>query len=871
MASYTWKGLSGDWNLASDWTPAGGPPTASDTAKISGSATTTVTVDTADHAKSLTLSDANATVNDTSSLTIGGAFAFSAGVFNIGPSSTPGSLNVGGTFTVNGGALNVNDGTLTLGGTLNESSGSITLGSDGTISGGTLDVTGGAFNWDGGTLSGLTYEGTLNLVGSSATGFVTNGLTMAASSGGGSGTINVTGPNASLDFDNSETVSNATINLGNSGGSYDYLEEYDSANTGNAVLTLASSDTVHVQGNAQIFGRLPGDGIVNSGLIEQTGNSGALYIGLGSSFTNSGTIDAEAANATLTIDPATFTNSGTIKIANGDSISIAPSVFTTTASSVIAIGAYSSATIDPTNAWSNLGSITLANGASLVLDGSISSLGSISSSGGTVYLEGTLSNSGHTLKGSSIGLFLDHGTITGGTVAGLAASSGGGTLSGVTFDGTLNLTASSASVQLANGFKMAGSNGAGRGTINVTGPSATLDFDNTETVSNATINLGNSAGYSNYLYEYDTGNVGNQVLTLASNDTVDVQGNAQIYGSGASGDTIVNKGLIEQTGNSGTLNIHPNAFTNGGTIDAKASNATLDIEPGTFTNSGTIDVMNGDLAYIGPTTFTNLSADGKLTGGTYEAEAGSTLELPNNGSITTDDAHIILSGPGSTIEDLNSNTHAYDQIDTTLRTIGASGVLELLADRNWTTAGAAITNDGQIELGGGELTAMASGASFTNAPGAKLYGFGTVDAPNFTNSGMVEASSAAETLDFKTAISGTGKDQISGASTLEFDAKVSAGQTVSFTGSGGELALHDPGGFTGLIGGFDTAGAGSNDTIEVAGPWVFTGFKENAGGTEGTLGFANGGSTLSLTLLGDYTGDFVGKSGPGGSTLITYT
>jgi hypothetical protein len=207
-----------------------------------------------------------------------------------------------------------------------------------------------------------------------------------------------------------------------------------------------------------------------------------------------------------------------------------------------------------------------------------------------------------------------------------------------------------------------------------------------------------------------------------------------------------------------------------------------------------------------------------------------------------------------------------------LRTIGASGVLEFLADRNWMTAGAAIANDGQIELGGGELTATASGASFTNASGAKLYGFGTVDAPNFTNSGTIEASGAAETLDFKTAISGTGKDQISGPSTLEFDAKISDGQTVSFAGSGGELALHDPGGFTGLISGFDAAGAGSNDTIEVAAPWQYLHFTENKAHTQGTLDFANGGSTLSLTLLGDYnSADFVHHSGLKGSTLITYT
>ena len=133
----------------------------------------------------LTLSDANATLNDTDSLTIGGAFSFSAGTFNIGP----GSLSVGGAFTLNGGALNVDYGTLSLGGMLTESAGSLTLAGSGTISGGTIDVTGGSFNWNGGTLSGVTFEGTLNLTASDATGVVTDGLTMAGSNGSGTGTI----------------------------------------------------------------------------------------------------------------------------------------------------------------------------------------------------------------------------------------------------------------------------------------------------------------------------------------------------------------------------------------------------------------------------------------------------------------------------------------------------------------------------------------------------------------------------------------------------------------------------------------------------------------------------------------------------------
>ena len=142
--------------------------------------------------------------------------------------------------------------------------------------------------------------------------------------------------------------------------------------------------------------------------------------------------------------------------------------------------------------------------------------------------------------------------------------------------------------------------------------------------------------------------------------------------------------------------------------------------------------------------------------------------------------------------------------------------------------------------------------------------------PNVTNNGTIEVTSG--TLDFKGRILGTGSDTISGASTLQLDAQVSATQTVDFTGSGGELALHGPAVFAGSISGFDTAGAGSNDKIEVAAPWVFTGFTENAGGTQGTLSFANGASTISLTLIGNYNpADFHAQTLANHSTVITYT
>ena len=62
-----------------------------------------------------------------------------------------------------------------------------------------------------------------------------------------------------------------------------------------------------------------------------------------------------------------------------------------------------------------------------------------------------------------------------------------------------------------------------------------LEFDNGQTVSGVTIDLGNSTGYYAFLYENDTTGAGNEVLkTLATNVTIDVVGNAQIEDSGFS-------------------------------------------------------------------------------------------------------------------------------------------------------------------------------------------------------------------------------------------------------------------------------------------------------------------------------------------------
>ena len=193
--------------------------------------------------------------------------------------------------------------------------------------------------------------------------------------------------------------------------------------------------------------------------------------------------------------------------------------------------------------------------------------------------------------------------------------------------------------------------------------------------------------------------------------------------------------------------------------------------------------------------------------------------------------------------------------------------MHLLADRSLTTAAAAITDNGLIQLGGGTLTVMGTGSSLTIGGAGELEGFGVVDATTLTNSGEIEALGG--TLDFKGTISGTGKDKISGATTLEFDSAVSSrttvgSQNIGFTG-GGTLDLTDPTSFYGEVSSF-----AAGDTVELLGSWAFSRFSENSGGTLATLTLVNGTTTHAFDFVGDYApGDF--KIASGATSTITHT
>ncbi|HME19883.1 MAG TPA: hypothetical protein VKI44_00700, partial [Acetobacteraceae bacterium] len=181
---------------------------------------------------------------------------------------------------------------------------------------------------------------------------------------------------------------------------------------------------------------------------------------------------------------------------------------------------------------------------------------------------------------------------------------------------------------------------------------------------------------------------------------------------------------------------------------------------------GKIDLSAGGLANLSGTT---------LTSGTYVVDAGSTLQIQNNGTIVTLAADLTLNGAGSVVESLNTNASAQVLLEQTLGTIGAAGALRVLGGRGYTTANA-ITDDGVLQLGGGAFQA----ASLAIDPGGTLSGFGIVQ-DAVANSGTVDA--AGGELILKGGFSGSGSYKIEAGATLDLTGGGALPATISGAGT----------------------------------------------------------------------------------------
>ena len=129
------------------------------------------------------------------------------------------SLTIGNLLTLASGILTIN-GSLDLAATasLDLNGGAAKLG--GTVNGGTIDDSLGELDVSGGTLNGVTYVGTLNLTGTSQELYVgQNGLVVEPSLGSNNpGQVNLTGDNAQINFEGTQTFDDAVIDIGNNAG-----------------------------------------------------------------------------------------------------------------------------------------------------------------------------------------------------------------------------------------------------------------------------------------------------------------------------------------------------------------------------------------------------------------------------------------------------------------------------------------------------------------------------------------------------------------------------------------------------------------------------------------------------------------------------
>jgi T5SS/PEP-CTERM-associated repeat protein len=328
---------------------------------------------------------------------------------------------------------------------------------------------------------------------------------------------------------------------------------------------------------------------------------------------------------------------------------------------------------------------------------------------------------------------------------------------------------------------------------------------------------------------------GGYTVTISSTETV---GAVVINASGAEL-SIASGGALVLAGTSPSLLLSAGTFDLAGTLiggTLAASGGTTLIE-----NNSTLDgvTWQGSLA-IAPNI--NLNVLGGLTAETAAGTQPGTIDMSGGAaalfvldSETLNNMTIELGGTGGDIL-LNYNTAGGTV------TLGGGFVLnqsggfnELINEFD----GDAITNAGQFNVNGGELTVFFG--NFTNSGTILVNNGGTVDlslSATLTNSGTISVGSASDLI-VGTVAASTGGLTINGG-TIEFTTTVAANTT--FSSTGGELLLDVPAAYTGTIHGF-----AASDTI-VLSPNIFSSAGTTHLLTGNTLQVVENGQTVALKL-----------------------
>jgi hypothetical protein len=381
-------------------------------------------------------------------------------------------------------------------------------------------------------------------------------------------------------------------------------------------------------------------GLVNSGVVRSSagGHLGIVAI------SNAATIEA-LAGGQIGINTGwvySFTNTGTIS-ASGAGASLTATNMIGAAGSLVSTSAGGTLTLN--GPWTTAGSLSVDAGGTLALGGtfSVASLAHLSrgpSGTGTIRLTGTANASGGqtlSLDASTGSLDFAGGTLAGGTlrtrdgtaanvvVLGAAKTS---KMSGVTLDGTANVGAGATlDVSSGGGLTLANS------TVNLAGDAATLS--------------GQITGSGSVVFNAAAGVF---ATTSDSNDPF-------VYGPGLTFTTGTGSGTVNSIGlpivlQGAALSLVPGQsllingpITNTGTIRA-ANGGVLGFNPATLTNNGTLDVTGGIVRLTGnfttasyralnlPVTPIQIAGSDDNTGDTLTTSAAAPLTLISGATVT---------------------------------------------------------------------------------------------------------------------------------------------------------------------------------------------------------------------------------------------
>ncbi|QSA95832.1 hypothetical protein [Methylococcus sp. EFPC2] len=695
-------------------------------------------------------------------------------------------VQAGGNLELAGGTHNLNSTANTVEGNLRLSSGTLNVVAEQTI-GGT-----GSFNQTGGLIKGanLTVAGIANLSGGSQSGASTTTLKGATTIAG------------SIGLDAGRTLKNEGTLSWTSG----YINLNDSGTTGSGTLVNAAGASFEIQGNNayQVY----------------ASNNGTADNGSGASFSNAGTLRKSGSTTNDNTNIATsFTNTGTVDVQTG--------VLQFSGNSTLG------------------GSLTIADGAELLLNGGTHTVGgSVAlASGGSLRINGgtvSLANAGNSLAGE---VGLSGGTLDLGAAQTLAAS-GSYTQSSGTLKGA-NLTVSGAAA-LSGGSQSGASTTALKGTTTITG---SIGLDAGRTLKNE----GTLSWTSGYINLNDSGTTGSGTLVNAAGASFEIQGNNayQVYASNngtadnGSGASFSNAGTLRKSGS--TTNDNTNiatSFTNTGTVDVQtgvlqfsgnstlggsltiADGAELLLNGGTHTLGGSLSVSNGGTLHLAGGTL-DLAAAQTLGGTGSFSQTGGLIKGANltvagtanlsggsqsGASTTTLKGATTIAGSigldaGRTLK--NEGTLSWTSGYINLNDSGATGSGTLV-----NAAGASFEIQGnnayQVYASNNGTADNGSGASFSNAGTLRKSGSTTNDntniATSFTNTGTVDVQ--------------TGVLQFSGNSTLGGSLTIADGAELLLNGGthtvGGSVALASGGSLRVTGGTVSLANAGNSLAGEVA-------------------------------------------------------